>query len=54
VTSDLVRSVLSQKSAHHIAENSFSNINSASHFFKMLMYESQKKYANVYILIELL
>jgi hypothetical protein len=37
MTSDLVRSVLSQKSAHHVAVNSFNNINFASHFFEMSM-----------------
>jgi hypothetical protein len=36
VTSDLVKSVLSQKSAHNVAVNSFSNINFANRLFKML------------------
>jgi len=37
VTSDLVKPVLSQKLAHSVAENSFSNINSANHLFEISM-----------------
>jgi uncharacterized membrane protein len=36
-TSDLVKSVSSQKSAHNVAENFFNNINSMNCFLEMLM-----------------
>jgi len=39
VTSDLVRSVSNQKSAHHVAVNFFSNINFANHLLEMLTNE---------------